>query len=72
MTTKMISNCASCGYPIAAEHVGQTVSCPMCSTVNEAISGVEIPTGLFWGGLGFLAGFFVAKSKFVGEKLARL
>jgi len=44
----------------------------MCSTVNEAISGVEIPTGLFWGGLGFLAGFFVAKSKFVGEKLARL
>ena len=72
MPTATISKCSSCGYPITAEFIGQQVTCPMCSTVNEAITGVEVPSVIFWGGLGFLAGFLVAKSKVVGEKIARL
>ena len=56
MATKTISPCVSCGYPIAAEYSGQTVSCPMCSTINEAITGVTIPTWLFAGGIGVLLG----------------
>lgn len=57
MATKTISKCASCGYPLAAEYEGQTVTCAMCGTVNEAISqGIIIPTPLFVGVLTFAAG----------------
>lgn len=60
MATKTISKCAECGYPIAAEYEGQKVSCPMCQTVNEAISqGVEIPTWLFASSLGLAAGIIL-------------
>jgi len=52
MATKTISKCAECGYPLAAEYSGQTINCPMCGTVNEAITGVEIPTPIFAGGIG--------------------
>ena len=55
-----ITKCASCGYPLAAESIGEITSCPMCGTVNEAIQGVTIPTPLFVGllsfGLGVLLG----------------
>ena len=54
MAIKTISKCASCGYPLAADVEGQTVTCPMCGTVNEAISqGVTIPTPVFVGFLAF-------------------
>ncbi len=72
MATKTIGSCSGCNYPIAASYVGEQIPCPMCSTVNEAITGVEVPSVIFWGGIGFLAGFLVAKSKAVGAKLARL
>ena len=55
----MIPGCASCGYPIAAEP-GDTVSCPNCSTINEAISQVvEIPRPVLIGILAFAAGMFL-------------
>ena len=56
MSIKTIAKCSSCGYPITAEFVGQQVSCPMCSTINEAITGITIPTTLFWATLTFIAG----------------
>ena len=59
MATKTISKCSKCGYPLAAEYKGQTVSCPLCGTVNEAISGIEIPTPLFVGIVCFFAGMFL-------------
>jgi len=72
MPTKTIGSCSQCNYPIAASYVGETVSCPMCNTLNEAITGVDVPNVIFWGGLGFVAGYLVAKSKTIGTKLARL
>lgn len=57
---KTISKCAECGYPLTAEYEGQTTTCPMCSSVNEAITeGITIPTPLFVGVLAFLSGMFV-------------
>jgi hypothetical protein len=57
MAVKTISECGSCGYPLAAEHAGQWVSCPMCGTVNEAISqGVTLPTWLFSFTIGLATG----------------
>ena len=71
MATKTIAKCAECGYPLAAEYPGQTVSCPMCSTVNEAITGVEIPTPIFAGGLGFLLGLIVGPAILAGSEWGR-
>ena len=60
MSTKTIASCAVCGYPIAAEFEGQTVTCPMCGTVNEAVSsGITIPTPLFVGIISFTLGVFL-------------
>jgi len=59
MATKTISKCGVCGYPLAAEFVGQKVSCPMCGTLNEAISQVVIPTPVFVGVLAFIGGMFL-------------
>ncbi len=60
METKTISSCAECNYPLAVKRVGERATCPMCGTVNEAISQVTIPTPLFVGfvafGLGVLLG----------------
>ena len=59
MATETISRCASCGYPLAAKFEGQVETCPMCGTVNEAISqGVNIPTWLFASTLALAAGIF--------------
>ena len=71
MTTKTIAKCAECGYPLAAEYEGQTVSCPMCSTVNEAITGVEIPTPIFAGGIGLLLGIFLGPAMLAGSEWGR-
>jgi len=60
MANQTLSKCASCGYPLTAEYEGQVSTCPMCSTVNEAISqGVTIPTPLLVGILAFGAGMFL-------------
>lgn len=60
MAAETISKCASCGYPITAEYEGQKATCPMCSTVNEAISqGVTIPTWLFTATLALGAGIIL-------------
>jgi len=61
MPGKTIASCAECSYPIAAEHVGERATCPMCGTINQVIGqGVTIPTSLFVGiitfGLGMLLG----------------
>ncbi len=72
MALKTIGSCANCGYPLAAEAKGEQINCPMCSTINEAISGVDIPNPIFWGGLGILAGLILAKSKFVSRQLAKI
>lgn len=80
MAAKVISKCASCGYPITAEYEGQTATCPMCGSVNTAVSqGVTIPGGLFWFtiglGLGILLGPTIIGATDVGarrlEKIAR-
>ena len=72
MANKVIVSCAECGYPLAAEAAGQVVTCPMCGTVNESISGVDIPNPIFWGGIGLLAGFLIARSKWVGQQMGRI
>lgn len=57
MATKTIGSCAVCGYPLAAEVEGQQVTCPMCTSVNEAVSqGITIPGTLFWSLIAFGAG----------------
>jgi len=49
--------CASCRYPIQTPaQVGQTVKCPYCTTINEAITQVVIPTPVFVGFVAFAAG----------------
>lgn len=62
MANKTISKCAKCSYPLAADFVGQKVTCPMCGTINEAITGVEIPTPLFVGLVAFAAGMLLGPS----------
>ena len=63
MANKTIGSCASCGYPLAAEHIGDQVTCPMCSAVNEAVSqGVTISTPVFVGILAFFAGMIFGPS----------
>ena len=60
MTGKTIASCAECSYPIAAEHVGERSTCPMCGTINQAIGqGITIPTTLFWSVLAFGLGVLV-------------
>ena len=63
MVIKAIAECASCSYPIAASFQGQVEPCPMCGTINEAISqGVTIPTPLFVGLIAFGLGMFLGPS----------
>jgi len=70
MTTKSTyADCPDCGFPISG-HPGQAVICPMCK-ISGTITGVEIPTGLFWGVIGFVAGIAIAKSKYVGSKASK-
>lgn len=59
MGSKTISKCAACGFPLTAEYVGQKVSCPFCSTINEAISSPSFPTTLIWSALAFVTGVVV-------------
>ncbi len=66
MAAKTISKCAACGYPITAEYEGQKASCPMCGTVNEAISGVTIPTWMFSGAI-FLVIGIIAGPAIIGS-----
>lgn len=55
-----VSKCASCGYPLTTAPIGEHITCPMCSTVNESISeGVTVPTGLLWTLLGFGLGLII-------------
>ena len=69
MANRSIAKCASCGYPIKAEFVGQQVSCPFCSTLNEAIAGVTINTTVFWSALSFIAG--IALGPYMMRKAAK-
>lgn len=72
MSVKTMGSCSICGYPLAASYIGEQLTCPMCSTINEAISGVEIPSPIFWGSLGILVGLVLSKSKYVAAQLAKL
>lgn len=51
MTTSV--KCPVCGFPVLAPASGDIVNCPECLTVLEGISGIEIPTPLFAGMIGF-------------------
>jgi len=68
---KVIGECSSCGYPIAAEHSGETIACPMCGTVNKATisdSTVAIPTSLLVGVLSFLGGMILGPAVLASTK----
>lgn len=64
------ADCPACGFPISGLP-GQVTTCANCGITGK-ISGVEIPNPLFWGGLGLLAGFIIAKSKYIGAQLSKL
>jgi hypothetical protein len=58
MQTKVSGICHNCGYPITA-NPGEQIRCPMCGTVNQAISqGVTIPSWLLTLGIGLAVGIF--------------
>lgn len=65
-----VADCPSCSFPISGQ-LGETLSCPNCG-ISGTITGVEVPNVIFWGGIGFVTGYLVAKSKRVGQKLASL
>lgn len=72
MATGTISKCISCGYPIEAMYVGQRVSCPMCGSINEAVTqGVTIPTPAFVGILCFFGGMLIGPSLIAGTSGGR-
>jgi len=53
-----ISECPTCGYPVAASFEGQSAVCANCG--EHLISqGVTIPTPLFAGSLGFVFGVLI-------------
>ncbi len=66
----MPQKCASCGFPMIGKPVGTKVACPYCSSLNEAvhnpvgasISSVTVPSGLFWGLAGLVAGVIFGPS----------
>jgi len=63
MSIRTIGSCSVCGYPISASYIGEEVNCPMCSTINEAVSqGVTISTPVFVGILAFFAGMIFGPS----------
>ena len=71
MTEQHLSaECPECSFPIAGRP-GQVTSCPNCG-IQGKISAVNLPDPIFWGGLGLLAGFLIAKSKVIGAKLSTL
>ena len=75
MATKVEGSCYSCGYPITA-YGGEQISCPMCNTINQAITQVTIPSWLLTLGIGLavgiLAGPAILASTEAGSKwLAR-
>ena len=49
-------DCVSCGFPINVSSSGQTIACPSCEAVNQAISAVPIPTPIFAGLVGLVIG----------------
>lgn len=51
MTTSV--KCPVCGFPVLAPAPGDVVNCPECLSALEGISGVDIPTPLFAGMIGF-------------------
>ena len=54
----ILGECHVCGYPLAANSEGESLTCPMCSAVNVATitQGVTIPTWLLAGAVGLLIG----------------
>jgi len=63
MAIRTVSGCASCGYPLSAEFEGQTITCPMCDSINEVIAqGITISTPVFIGILAFLGGMLLGPS----------
>ncbi len=66
-------SCYSCGYPISVPAMGAKISCPMCQSVNEAVSaGVSIPTWLFAStialAVGILAGPAIIATTETGQR----
>ena len=58
MAIKTLSKCPICGFPIQAEHEGQTTICAYCGA-NLIAQGVTIPTPLFIGLVCFGLGMFL-------------
>jgi len=68
MTNKTISKCGKCGYPITAEKEGDQVTCPNCSTINRAISGVSVPGWLIALGIGLTVGVLAGPAIMAGTE----
>lgn len=65
-------SCPVCGYPQSPPSIeGQTAICAYCGEKLEAISGVEIPTPIFAGGIGLLLGIFLGPAMLAGSEWGR-
>ena len=61
--------CSNCSYPVQAPtYVGQQVKCSYCSSINEAITQVTIPTPVFVGVVCFAAGVLLGPAFWVSTK----
>jgi hypothetical protein len=68
LTTESIP-CPRCRYPVQApSYVGQTVKCPYCGTINEAIEQVPTSTTVLACILVFIVGCFVGPAVIVSSK----
>ena len=65
-----IASCVDCGYPIGTHHEGETISCPMCRSINEVVSGTGTSFLLFMLGLGI--GVFFGPSIISASKGGRV
>ncbi len=66
-TSYKVASCSECGFPISGK-AGEQISCPNCG-ISGKISGIEIPTTLFWSGIAFFAG--VILSPYLKKKAAK-
>ena len=67
-TKHLAAECPSCGFPVAGSP-GQQTSCPNCG-ISGTISGVTIPTTLFWATITFIAGVII--SPYLKRQVARV
>ena len=62
--------CSSCNFPI--EGILGPSKCPNCGISGTITQGVEVPTVIFWGGIGLVVGYLIGKSKTISSQLSKL